>query len=118
MFLPSSNKVKNFHKICIFLSGLSLFVPHAVANTSKSKNEIRRSDNLSAIRKGTAEILNESSIQINGKLRSKIEIDPSIDEKTLKDNVLGDSKVKKWIDGKAVSKWIIIPGKLVNIIIR
>ena len=57
-------------------------------------------------------------IQINGKLRSKVEVDPAIDEKTLKDNVLSDEKIKKWTEGKTVSKWIIVPKKLINLIVR
>ncbi|MCK4462788.1 MAG: leucine--tRNA ligase, partial [Candidatus Omnitrophica bacterium] len=57
-------------------------------------------------------------IQINGKLRSKIEVAPAIDEKILKTKVQSDEKVKKWVKGKKISKWIIVPKKLVNIIAR
>jgi len=57
-------------------------------------------------------------IQINGKLRSKIEISPAIDEEALKTKVQSDEKVKKWIEGKKISKWVIVPKKLVNVIIR
>jgi len=57
-------------------------------------------------------------IQINGKLRSKVDVEPAIDEETLKVKVISDEKVKKWIEGKNISKWIIVPTKLVNIILR
>ncbi len=57
-------------------------------------------------------------IQINGKLRSKIEASPAIDEEALKIKVQSDEKVKKWVEGKKISKWIIVPKKLVNIIVH
>lgn len=57
-------------------------------------------------------------IQINGKLRSKIEVTPSVTEEDLKTQILSEEKVKKWTEDKKISKWIIIPNKLVNILIR
>lgn len=55
-------------------------------------------------------------IQINGKLRSNIEvaIDTSKDE--LERLALQNETVKKHLDGKAVKKIIIVPGKLINIV--
>lgn len=56
-------------------------------------------------------------IQINGRLRSKIEVDAGIQEELLKKAVLADEKVGKWVAGKPVKKFIIIPERLVNIIV-
>ena len=56
-------------------------------------------------------------IQINGRLRSKIEVDADIQEEVLKKAVLADEKVGKWVGGKPVKKFIIVPERLVNIII-
>ncbi len=55
-------------------------------------------------------------IQINGKLRSKIKVSPAIDEEALKAKVQSDEKVKKWVEGKKISKWVIVPKKFVSII--
>ena len=55
-------------------------------------------------------------IQINGKLRSKIEVPAGIDDAALKERVLSDPKVKTWIAGKPVKSFIIIPKKLVNVV--
>jgi len=57
-------------------------------------------------------------IQVNGRLRSKIEVSPSTDEATIKEIILSDEKMHKWIDGKNIAKWIIIPERLVNVIVR
>jgi len=56
-------------------------------------------------------------IQVNGKLRSKIEVPVDINEEKLRELVLSDEKLKPWIQGKPVRNFIIVPGKLVNIVI-
>jgi leucyl-tRNA synthetase len=56
----------------------------------------------------------EMPIQINGKLRSKIEVVRNISEVKLKELVLADQKVISWLEGKSPKKFIVIPQKLVN----
>ena len=59
----------------------------------------------------------EFPIQINGKLRSKIEAPSEAGEDEIKKLVLKDSVVNKWLEGKAPKKIIIVKGKLVNLVI-
>jgi len=65
--------------------------------------------------------LEESSvtmvIQVNGKVRSKIEVPKGTPEEKLKDLVLADERLKTWLAGKAVKKFIIVPEKLINLVI-
>ena len=56
-------------------------------------------------------------VQINGKLRSKLEVDASISEDELKSMALSDEKVARFIDGNEIKKIIVIPEKLVNIVV-
>ena len=56
-------------------------------------------------------------IQINGKLRSRIEVGAGITEEALKSAVLSDPKVQNWLQSKPVKKVIVVPKKLVNIVI-
>ncbi|MFH1577615.1 MAG: leucine--tRNA ligase [Candidatus Omnitrophota bacterium] len=55
-------------------------------------------------------------IQVNGKVRSKIQLPAEADEKVLKESVLNDEKIKSLIAGKPIKKFIIVPKKLVNIV--
>jgi leucyl-tRNA synthetase len=59
----------------------------------------------------------EMVIQVNGKLRSKIEVPSDISQDKLKEMVLGDIKLAPWLKGKPPKKFIIVPKKLVNIVI-
>jgi len=56
-------------------------------------------------------------VQINGKVRDKIEVEADISEKKAKKLALSREKVKKWIGGKKIKKVIFVPGKLINIVI-
>jgi len=56
-------------------------------------------------------------VQINGKVRDRIETKVDISEEEAKKLTLGREKIKKRIVGKKVKKIIFIPGKLINIVI-
>ena len=56
-------------------------------------------------------------IQINSKVRSKIEVSSKISDEELKVKVLEDEKTKKWLAGKPLKKFFIVKRKLVNIVI-
>ena len=56
-------------------------------------------------------------IQVNGKLRSKINVPSDISEDKLKESVLSDEKLKPWIQGKPIKNFILVPKKLVNIVV-
>ena len=57
------------------------------------------------------------SIQINGKHRSKITVPKDIEEGTLRELVLGDQAVQRYLSGKEMKKFIYIPGRAVSILI-
>ena len=57
-------------------------------------------------------------VQINGKLRNTIEMSRGLSEDEIKDLALKDEKVKQWIEGKDIRKWIILPEKLINIVVK
>ncbi len=55
-------------------------------------------------------------IQINGKLRSKIDIAVDSPKEDVEKQALADESVQKHLDGKTVRKVIVVPNKLVNIV--
>jgi len=56
-------------------------------------------------------------IQVNGKIRDKVEAKADISEKEAKELALSSEKIKKWIAGKEIKKTIFIPRKLINIVL-
>jgi len=56
-------------------------------------------------------------IQINGKVRDKIEVVPDISEEKVKELVLSREKIQKWLRGKKIKKIIFVPKKIINLVI-
>ena len=57
----------------------------------------------------------EIIVQVNGKLRAKINVAADIAKEDLEAQVLELEAVKKFTDGMTIRKVIVVPGKLVNI---
>lgn len=55
-------------------------------------------------------------VQVNGKVRDKIEVEADILEDKAKELAISSEKVKKWIKDKKIKKVIFVPGKLINIV--
>ena len=60
----------------------------------------------------------EIPIQINGKVRSRLKAAVDIAEEQLKSNALDDTKIKEFLNGKAVKKIVVVPNKLINIVAK
>jgi len=56
-------------------------------------------------------------IQINGKVRDKIEVKKGISEKEVKEIALSQEKIKKWLKNKKLKKIIYVPNRLVNLVV-
>jgi leucyl-tRNA synthetase len=56
-------------------------------------------------------------VQVNGKLRARLEVPASIGEERLREMVLDDDNVRKFVEGRAVLKFIYVPGKLANLVV-
>jgi leucyl-tRNA synthetase len=57
-------------------------------------------------------------VQINGKVRAHVLVPADASEALVKERVLAEEKVKAALAGKKLVKWIYVPGKLVNLVIR
>ena len=56
-------------------------------------------------------------LQVNGKLRDKIEVPKNMSKEDLEQNALENEAVKRFSDGKTVRKVIVVPGRLVNVVV-
>ncbi|MBO1923846.1 leucine--tRNA ligase [Thiomicrorhabdus sp. 6S3-12] len=60
----------------------------------------------------------ELMVQVNGKLRGKIEVAADADKETILATAKNDESVQKFIDGKELVKEIYVPGRLVNLVVK
>jgi leucyl-tRNA synthetase len=57
-------------------------------------------------------------VQVNGKLRDRIEAPAEASEAELLELARASEKVARHVDGKQVVKEVVVPGKLVNLVVR
>jgi leucyl-tRNA synthetase len=57
------------------------------------------------------------AVQINGKLRSTLEVARDISKEDLENLVITNPGIKKYLEGCVIKKIIIVPGKIVNVVI-
>ena len=60
----------------------------------------------------------EIPVQVNGKLVNVVKVASGSDEATVKAAALADAKVTARVEGKTVVKVIVVPGKLVNLVVK
>jgi len=57
-------------------------------------------------------------IQVNGKLRDRINVPVTITEEAAKQLVLADQKIKPFTEGKQIANIIYVPGRLINVVVK
>ena len=58
----------------------------------------------------------EMVVQVNGKVRSRMQVAATASNEELESSALVDSKIAGLIEGLTVRKVIVVPGRLVNIV--
>ena len=56
-------------------------------------------------------------LQVNGKVRSRLQVDADIDDESLIGKALADENLQKFLEGKPAKKTIVVKKKLVNIVV-
>ncbi|APX92729.1 leucine--tRNA ligase [Halomonas sp. 1513] len=67
----------------------------------------------SALARDTIELV----VQVNGKLRARLEVPADADKASIEAQALAAENVQRHTEGKSVRKVIVVPGKLVNIVV-
>ena len=58
------------------------------------------------------------AIQVNGKVRGSVVVERTATKEEIQEQALEVENVKKHIEGKNIVKIIVVPGKIVNIVIK
>jgi len=56
-------------------------------------------------------------VQVNGKVRGRIDVRPGADRDSVQQAAMGDDNVARHLEGKQVRKVILVPDKLLNIVV-
>lgn len=96
------------------------FIPHTASELWESVSE-------GSIENETWPKFNEAAIfdakktivvQINGKIRAKLELEPDCDEETVKTIAFGEKNIIKNLEGTSIVKTIFVKDRLLNIVVK
>ncbi|WP_324824095.1 leucine--tRNA ligase [Sinanaerobacter sp. ZZT-01] len=109
------------HAVDSLILLLNPFVPHICEEMWKHTNHEGYAYNAAwptydeaALVRDTVEI----AIQLNGKVKERIQIPTGLDKETFTSAAMDDEKVKALLSGKQIVKVIAVPGKLLNIVVK
>jgi leucyl-tRNA synthetase len=117
------NKNINFIKVVLedFLRTIAPFAPHfseemweKMGNEYSVFNQAWPEWDEKALVMDTIEM----AIQINGKLKGKIEVPSESSEKETEELVVKDEATKTLLEGKEIKKIIVIRGRIINIVVK
>ena len=60
----------------------------------------------------------EIAVQVNGKIRDRLQVAADANEELLESVALASPGVQKWLEHKTVRKVIVVPGRMVNIVAK
>jgi leucyl-tRNA synthetase len=60
----------------------------------------------------------EIPVQVNGKVRARITVPAEANAAEIEAAALSDSRIRELVEGKAIAKVIVVPGKMVNVVAR
>jgi leucyl-tRNA synthetase len=60
----------------------------------------------------------ELAVQVNGKVRGRVRVPREAQEALVKEKALAEPSVKPYLDGKAIAKLVVVPGRLVSIVVQ
>jgi len=60
----------------------------------------------------------EIAVQVNGKVRGRLEVPSNATDEEVEKLALSDKNVKAYVDGKEIKKVIVVKNRLVNIVVK
>ncbi|MFA6354842.1 MAG: class I tRNA ligase family protein [Candidatus Paceibacterota bacterium] len=103
-----------------FLQILSPFAPHIAEEIWQKLGEKKSIHKSSWPKWDKSKILDETitiGVQINGKVRTEINIPKDIEENAVKSLVLKDKIVLEWIGKSPIKRFIYVKGRIINIVV-
>ena len=108
-------------ELAVFCKILSPFAPHLAEEVYESlghKDLVSLSSWPSYDDSKTVDSTVEIAVQVNGKLKSTVTLPVDAEKETALTLAKADAKVSAAIDGKTIVKEIVIPGKIINIVVK
>ncbi|MDD5621612.1 MAG: leucine--tRNA ligase [Actinomycetota bacterium] len=105
-------------KLLILLSPITPFITEELWIRAGNTGSIHRVEWPDYDEEIAAEEMVTIVLQVNGKLRDRIDLPPDTPAEEIKKHAFSSNKVKTYTEGKKIIKEIVIPNKLINIVVK
>jgi len=116
--VPASLVREINRNLVLLLAPLAPFVAHELWETLGEKGSLLRDNwpqyDATLAKEDEVEIV----VQVNGKVRSRLSIAVDATEDATRERALAEDKVRTALEGKEIVKTIVVPGKLVNFVVK
>ena len=116
--VPSSLITELQRNIALLLAPMAPYMAHELWEMTGQKSNLLKAPWPKYDAALAAEDEIEIPVQVNGKLRALVVVPADAANDQIEKTALADEKVKAAIAGKKIVKKIVVPGKLVNIVVK
>jgi leucyl-tRNA synthetase len=116
--VPSSLITELQRNIALLLAPMAPYMAHELWEMTGDKSNLLKAPWPKYDAALAAEEEIEIPVQVNGKLRALVVVPAGVSNDQIEKTALADEKVKAAIAGKKIVKKIVVPGKLVNIVVK
>jgi len=116
--IPASLIADVQRNIALLLAPMAPYLAHELWEMTGEKSNLLKAEWPKYDPALAAEDEIEIPVQVNGKLRGLVVVPAGASNDQIEQAALADEKVKAAIAGKQIVKKIVVPGKLVNIVVR
>tara|TARA_Y200000002_G_scaffold365378_1_gene355229 strand:+ start:3402 stop:5867 length:2466 start_codon:yes stop_codon:yes gene_type:complete len=107
---------ETLRNVIIMLAPIVPHITHELWQAMGNKEGLLHTDWPTVDQNALVKTSMELAVQVNGKLRSSVNVPADITEQALKEHIFGLDKVKQHIADKQVRRFIVVPKRLVNIV--
>jgi len=86
---------------------------HALGHATAVADEDWPAVDASALARDSLELV----VQVNGRVRGRIEVAADADREQIERTALSEANVSRFVEGKTIRKRILVPGKLLNLVV-
>jgi len=116
--IPSSLLADVQRNIALLLAPMAPYLPHELWEMTGETSNLLKAQWPKYDAALAAEDEIEIPVQVNGKLRGVVVVPAGATNDQVEEAAMSDEKIKAAIAGKQIVKKIVVPGKLVNIVVR
>ncbi|MBP6448467.1 MAG: leucine--tRNA ligase [Saprospiraceae bacterium] len=112
------NKIKILEPLNILLAPFAPFITEELWSLLGQKQSVHKSEYPKFEEKYMVQDTVEYPVCVNGKKRDLVEVPANLSQQEIQSIALSLSNIKKYVEGKELIKIIVVPGRMINLVVK